>query len=358
MAIPLVCPKCLNQLSDNQHTLWCQTCQIGWPVVNGIPQFTNEPYYWGEIPQALMQNVNRQSRVNGWRKALDSLVAKDYPDIYSYVVNNNRADFSFYTEIKPDSIVMDVGSGWGTISCLLAQRYGSVVSLEIVPERIEFLKIRAEQENLTNIQPVQASFLELPIPESSIDLIVLNGVLEWVGIASDKDTPGGLQRSVLDKLYACLKPGGILYVGIENRFAYNYFLGAKDHSDLPFTSLVPRCLANFIMRWKSQQSRRTTHSTGTYRTYTYSYWSYQSLLQKSGFKNIEILIVLPDYNNPAYIIPTDNNQAFAYMVRQLYSGNSFRRKLLQIIASRIAFFGLQRVFAPCFSIFATKEVSF
>jgi ubiquinone/menaquinone biosynthesis C-methylase UbiE len=357
MSIPLACPKCTNILSIKTNALFCQTCQSEWPVVDGIPQFIKESYYWGEIPQVIMQQVNTLSRDVGWHQALETLVAKNYPDIYTYVTNHNRADFGFYTLTSSDNVVLDVGSGWGTISCLLAKRCGNVISLESVPERLEFLKIRAEQEGLANIQPVQASFLELPIPESSLDLAVLNGVLEWVGIASDKETPDQLQQHVLEKIFTCLKPGGSLYIGIENRFAYPYFLGAKDHSDLPFTSLAPRWLANWIMYRKTQKARRTTQSTGAYRTYTYSYWGYRALLRKSGFKKIQIYIVLPDYNNPAYIIPADNPQAFSYVIRQLYSGNSYKRKLIQAIASRITFLGFHRVFAPCFSIFATKEVS-
>jgi ubiquinone/menaquinone biosynthesis C-methylase UbiE len=357
MAIPLACPKCNHLLEQGDQKLRCPVCHAEWPVVADIPRFISEPYYWGEIPQTLMQQVNQQARKTNWRTALNTYVADSYPDIYQYVINHNRADFSFFTPLKPDSVALDVGSGWGTISCLLAARYGTVVSVESVPERIEFLKVRAQQEGLTNIQPLQATFLELPIPESSLDLVVMNGVLEWIGIASESDTPDGLQRSVLRKLFACLKPGGTLYIGIENRLAYNYFFGAKDHSDLPFTSLVPRWMADWIMHGKAQQSRRTMRSRGAYRTYTYSYWGYQRILQKTGYSNIRIYIVLPDYNNPAYIIPTDNPQAFTYTIHQLYSGVSLKRQLIQAFASQFAFLGLQRAFAPCFGIFASKDVA-
>ena len=354
MAVPLVCLKCGKPLEEHNQKLICNVCGVEWPIVDGVPRFIPESYYWGEIPQDRMQQVNQSALETNWRDAIKTYVAGPYPDIYQYVINHNRADFSFFAPLQPDSVALDIGSGWGTISCLLAARYETVISVESVWERIDFLRIRAQQEGLYNIQPLQATFLELPIPESSLDLVVLNGVLEWIGIASDTDTPDGLQQKVLKKIYSCLKPGGTLYIGIENRLAYNYFFGAPDHSDLPFTSLVPRWMANWIMQRKSQQSRRTTRASGAYRTYTYSYWGYKSLLRKTGYSDIRIYIVLPDYNNPAYIIPTDNPRAFAYTIHQLYSGASLKRRVVQFIGNRLASWNLQNVFAPCFGIYATK----
>src|SRR3990170_381326 len=140
-----------------------------------------------------MQSVNRRSAVEGWQQPVKDLLAEDYPDIFDYVTDTRRADFFQHIPLTPASTVVDIGSGWGTISCLLAARCGRVLSVESVTERIKFLKIRALEEKLDNILPVQADFLELPLAETSLELAVMNGVLEWIGIASDDGKPDVLQ---------------------------------------------------------------------------------------------------------------------------------------------------------------------
>jgi SAM-dependent methyltransferase len=79
-----------------------------------------------------------------------------------------------------------------------------------------------QQEGLSNVQLMQASATELPIRDSSFDLIVLNRVLEWVGQWDTSASPDAIQLRFLQKLHRALKPEGILLVGIENRISYNF----------------------------------------------------------------------------------------------------------------------------------------
>ena len=44
----------------------------------------------------------------------------------------------------------------------------------------------------------------------------------------------------ISEMRRVLKPGGSIYVGIENRYAYGYFMGAQDHNRLRYTSILPR----------------------------------------------------------------------------------------------------------------------
>ena len=53
-------------------------------------------------------------------------------------------------------------------------------------------------------------------------------------------SPRVLQERFLGQLAACLKPGGALYVGIENRFGRMFWRGTPDHQGLRYTSLMPK----------------------------------------------------------------------------------------------------------------------
>lgn len=49
-----------------------------------------------------------------------------------------------------------------------------------MPLRVEFMRQRFEQDGVANVQLIMSSFAQMPFPESFFDLIVLNGVLEWL----------------------------------------------------------------------------------------------------------------------------------------------------------------------------------
>lgn len=99
----------------------------------------------------------------------------------------------------------------------------------------------------------------------------------------------------------------MVYVGIENRFGYLYFLGTRDHSGLRYTSLMPRRLATLITQFRKHRP---------YRFYTYSYRGYRKLMLRAGFKPPRIYIAVPNYRDPRFIVPADDDRAIAYLVRR------------------------------------------
>jgi len=351
----LACPHCGVALARNHEILRCKRCAAEWPIVAGIPRFCQDGYYWGEIPRDLMMEINELAEERGWREALERKLRASNPEIYRYVLDASRADFSYLLPIIPSSVVLDVGSGWGTITRLLAKRCAHVISVESVSERVEFQRIVAAQEELANVEIIQASFMEMPIAEESIDAAVMNGVLEWVGIANMEEPPGKLQERLLRRIHSLLRPGGRLYIGIENRLGYSYFLGAKDHSGLAFTSLLPRWMANLVMRVSQRSLRRTEQGAGSYRTYTYSYWGYKRLLRETGYKEVEIYIAFPGYNLPAYLVPAENASAFRYLIRRMYSPADKFRRLIRWGSMASSYFGIHRVLAPNFCIYSRKR---
>ena len=67
--------------------------------------------------------------------------------------------------------------------------------------------------------------------------------------------------------------GGVLYIGIENRYAATYLHNAKDHNKLKYTTFMPRFLADWVTRMRKGRA---------YRTYTYGKLGYERLLKKVG----------------------------------------------------------------------------
>jgi SAM-dependent methyltransferase len=301
----LVCPACGASLRQDPETLKCPACRQSWPIVNGIPHFVRDFPYWGEIPLEQMREVNRLAETGPWKAALLDSPDAGVQRAAEMILNLERANWQWLLDLPAQSRVLDLGAGTGTNAHALALHYREVVALEPVLERIQFMQHRFTQEGLSNVKIVRSSLWELPFAPESFDLVAMNGVLEWVpeGLPGD---PGDLQECALRKMFSLLRPGGALYLGIENRMCPEFCIGYLDpHCRLPFVTILPRPLAHWYARRKGLSG---------YRNYLYSSRGYRKLLQKAGFTRLEVYLALPSYNHPRILIPLKNN-IFSYYSR-------------------------------------------
>lgn len=297
--IALVCPKCQRDLVFDGTS-----CACGAPIglEEGIPRLLFGQDYWGETSRDKMNRILSEVPRVGWRMAL-STVVHDEP-VHRHLTSGIRADLLHALPWNSIGNVLDIGAGMGFMTFDLAQYAESVVALEAVPERARFIQLRAVEEG-ARVFPVIGSGLEAPFPEQSFDLITMNGVFEYAGLWGVGD-PEQVQVDLLRRLKRLLRPGGILYIGIEARYGLRYFFGARDHSGLPYTSVLPRALADAACRMFRAPIYGSEKESGAYRTYTYSPNGYRRLFGAAGFCGVTILGLYDGYNRQEIIYSLDN----------------------------------------------------
>jgi len=337
----LACPNCGAPLQLRRSELHCGPCAHHWKVIDGVPHFINEFPYWGEIPLPQMQQVNRDAAGGSWRAALTESPDPTVRQASEMFLSLDRANWLLLAELPTEGRVLDVGAGMGASSHALARRFAEVVALEPVAERVEFMTHRFRQERLDNIQVVRSSVWSLPFPEESFDLIVLSGVLEWLpkGIAGD---PRRIQLRALANMYRLLRRGGILYLGIENRFAAGYFIGYRDpHCALPWVTILPRPLAHLYARVNGQPN---------YPNYLYSSRGYRKLLFDAGFSSTDIYAALPSNKHPRFFVPLSDNLFRYYYRNHAGAGTGLRSRAMTALGK----LGLLKYAEYSFAIFARK----
>ena len=335
MSVPQICLKCEKTLLNGTQRMECQACGVHWPVDHGIPSYDSAKYF-GEVSQEKMQELIALAEKGHWLTAVRSMFKESNPEQYDYVADLNRASWIPVLPIGPQSTVLDVGSGMGVLTHALALNYERVVSVEPVAERVRFTKIRLDQEGLKNVDLIHTTLDVLPFYAGTFDLIILNGILEWVGEWRSSGTPREAQIDVLKDLRRLLKPNGVLLIGIENRIGYESFLGRMDHPGVRFTSLMPRWLASLYLKLKKPGFYRTLiDPTKGYRTYTYSLRGYRKLLRLSGFPVVEGWWPPRGYNAPHVMYHVSNRAEIkAYCIHECrytdrVHGYAFRRLLKQ-----------------------------
>jgi SAM-dependent methyltransferase len=302
----LACPECGGELCVDGAYVSCGACARKWPVVDGIPHFIADFPYWGEIPHRTMVQINRTAARGLWSSPLTETDDPVVREAAKMILNLDRANWQWLIDLPEASRVLDLGAGCGTNSHALALRFREVVAVEPVAERIEFMRQRFAQERLPGARLVRSTVWKLPFPPESFDLAVMNGVLEWIP-QGRKEDPRELQLQSLRNLARLLRPGGYIYVGIENRYAAGQFIGYRDpHCGVPFVSVLPRPLAHWYARREGL--------SGGYRNYLYGRRGYRNLLREAGFEDLRCYVAMPSYNYPRYLVPL-NRKLFSYWAR-------------------------------------------
>lgn len=299
-------------------------------VGSGVIDLATRDFYWNQIPRDAMESLVANAAALGWRAALEhDLLPRAGRYVTDYAIDERRADFAcllpYPSRSIPPASVLDLGCGWGAVTTGLARVWDEVVSADSTLETLCFVAERLEQERLRGVTLVRIDPLgsgRLPFSDARFDAVVLNGVLEWVGQSRTDRSVGEIQESVLREARRCLRPGGALYLGIENRFGLESLLGARDHNGLRFTSVLPRAIARLVNRATKR---------GDYRTYTYSLRGYRRLLRRAGFDEISLFLPKPSYRQPDYILPA-NRDAIAYYFGRVSALAGARRFAAKLVA--------------------------
>ena len=348
--IAFACPECHGEVQQHGAAHFCEKCGEVGRTIDGIPCFADPAYYWGEIPEEEMRQVNAAAVENGWQAAVQQHVSN--PELRNYTTSLRRADFQHIWDLPRGSQVLDIGAGWGAIAHALAQNF-KVTAAEGVLERTRFIHTRARQTGAA-VTPVCADFLRLPFAENQFDAVVLNGVVEWIGLARKTGDPRDLQLEFLRRVRQLLKPGGFACIGIENRIGWAMLAGARDHSGLPYTSLMPRWMADY---WCSRRNGgyRSDRNQG-YRAYTYSLGGYHKLFREAGFAGVRTFHAWDGYNQPSTLIPLDNPHAVRHFLERLDRGQmGWKGSLKNIGLSAAIRMGLWKRFASDYIFVAEKS---
>jgi SAM-dependent methyltransferase len=323
----------------------CASCGANYPLRDGIASFTDIGYFYGALPKESvveLMALAADNRMGEVRRYLAERKVKGRK-VFLRGFQDSFADGRFVAPIDATSRVLDLGCGYGGLSIPLARSSGEVVSVDATFERVKMTALRAENEGLANLVPVHANALDLPLPSASFDCVFLNGVLEWVGEWDRSRRPRDVQLDVLRKTHDLLRPGGSLYLAIENRWGLELLYRRKDHNKLYWTSFMPRGAADMLTRLLKRKP---------YRTYTYGRDALARLVHDAGYAELELYCPWPRYQDPEAVVRYGDEAAFAN-IASVHPDAMARTESLAFRALRAL--GLHWAVAPAWIVVARKS---
>ncbi len=146
----------------------------------------------------------RKGKVNATQLGYDERMLDQIPDVVwesSAAVGN---PFSAGPINKGETVV-DLGCGAGTdlcVSALLVGDTGKVIGIDVTPEMVDKARSNIALMGFSYAQVVLGDFLQLPLDESTADVVISNGAINL----SPK------QACVFREIFRVLKPQGRLYL--------------------------------------------------------------------------------------------------------------------------------------------------
>ncbi len=104
-------------------------------------------------------------------------------------------------ELKEGDVVLDLGSGGGIDVLLSAKRVGPTgfaYGVDMTDEMLELANRNKAEANATNVEFLKGYIEDVPLPDSSVDVVISNCV---INLAANKD-------AVFTEMQRVLKPGG------------------------------------------------------------------------------------------------------------------------------------------------------
>jgi SAM-dependent methyltransferase len=287
-----------------------------------------------------------------WQDVIAQRFAAHNPWLYKIITDRGRSLFLDFVPVQPGGSFLDVGSGWGQVAIPLS-RMGQVFCLDVSVGRLEILRQIARQEGGA-LEYICGNYRTFPFAQEQFDLVVFNGSLEWIALGSPDIGIWDAQAAALEKARRILKPGGVVYVGIENAMGLKYLLGAPDdHTGIPHLTFLdePDAAALHAKLQGGKPLRAKTWSLNDYRV----------LMEGAGLEILEIYACFPDYKLIRSMVPLPAVNSFLTETGLPYTEHSGTdgtelpcNHLLGPIYRLLARNGVAQYFCPSYALIAKK----
>ena len=249
--------------------------------------------------------------------------------------------------------VLDLGCATGGLTWAISAEGGSAVGVDNGWKNVSLAALRKRAATGRVPSFAQADALRLPFRAGVFQVVLMSGLLEWMGFAVPGEPPKVGQLQALREVHRILAPGGVVVIGIENRW-FPKFLIRSPHQKLPLVLLLPARLAWTLPRWVFGAK---VHER------LYGARALKRLLHEAGLVDADVHIPFVSYQFPREIVHSKDRRGLIEAVNRadlppttpfesVARGGRWGRAWFRLIAN----LRIQSTFSPTFFAVARRPV--
>ncbi len=262
----LICPICRTPLEPHADRWDCTGCARHYPVRREIPDFrlAPDPYIGQEDDARKAQELDAYGENHSfseviahyWRitPGVSERMAQRYVSAALTAVDRAAHIWNGITllrTIDPDALILEVGCGSGGMLCVAARHVRHVTGMDIALRWLVVARKRLHEHAVANVTLICAGAERMPVPDATFDAVLGIDVLDHV-----YDPP-----AVLREIERVLKPGGLCYLLVPNRFGF----GPDPHVRLWWVGWMPASVRDRYVRWRRGTSYHPIRPMSVYR---------------------------------------------------------------------------------------------
>ncbi|MGN0482387.1 MAG: class I SAM-dependent methyltransferase [Lachnospiraceae bacterium] len=226
-------------------------------------------YSDGEVEDELLEAAQHKEDIPKMLREGNS-----WPHLYH--LSNMRENLLDWYDFDPDGTLLEIGAGCGALTGLFCRKTKHVTAIDLSKKRSTINATR--NEDCDNLEIYVGNFEDIKL-DQKFDYVTLIGVFEYSICYVNSKNPF---LDMLKKAQAFLKPGGKLFIAIENKYGLKYFAGAReDHTGELFDGI------------------ENYHNVERVRTFSRNVL--EDMLRQVGFRTNEFYYPMPDYKLPTQI---------------------------------------------------------
>ena len=231
----------------------------------------SDSYSDGDIEDRLLEIAENNSETELEKRIAEE---KDWAVLYHF--SDIRRNILEWYDMKEGATVLEIGSGCGAVTGVLADKAASVTCIDLSKKRSLINANRNGDKK--NITIYVGNFKDIKL-EQKFDYVTLIGVLEYSIYYVGGENPF---MEMLERAKDYLAPGGKLIIAIENKYGLKYWAGAaEDHTGKRFDGIIGYA--------------------GVDRVRTFSRQKLEEMLKDTGFTDTAFYYPVPDYKMPVEI---------------------------------------------------------
>ncbi len=199
-------------------------------VTLDLSLYPGEDFYCdGTVEDEILEIVKNHPRGEYQRKIEEK---KSWPVFYH--LSPQRENIVSWLPMDKNTKVLEVGSGMGAITGVLAEKAGSVTCVDLSKKRSTINAYRNQERDNVTIHVGNFNDIEPTLP-CDFDYVLLIGVFEYGQSYIPTETPF---EDFMKINLRHVKPGGNLVIAIENKMGMKYWAGCKeDHLSTFFSGI-------------------------------------------------------------------------------------------------------------------------